>query len=85
MADVKPTDPPPVKAPTLADSHEMFIALAMMVGFVIGATIIAGLNQEVGRAMLGLMILLLIMQGITHVNPFTQWVLNHPLQPTGKG
>ena len=68
---------------TITDAHDMFIAIGIMVGFVMFATILAGFNQEVGHAMLALMFLLLLLQGIGHVNPFAQWVVKHPLQPKG--
>jgi hypothetical protein len=75
-----PTGKPEV---TLKDTHDMFIAIGIMAGFVMFATIIAGINQECGRAMLGLMFLLLFLQGVGHVSPFTNWVKIHPLQPGG--
>lgn len=77
------TKNPTSKDVTLSSAHEMLIAVAVMSGFVIVATIIAGLSKQSGRAMLGLMLLLLLLQGIGHASPFTAWVLKHPLTPTG--
>ena len=68
---------------TLSDSHEMFIAIGVMAGFVVVAVVIAGINQETGRAMLALMFLLLLLQGLSHTNPFVQWAQKHPLTPAG--
>ena len=66
---------------TLKDAHNMLVAFAILVAFVLGLTMLAGMSTDAGQFCAGLMLLLLLLQGIGHVNPFVQWVANHPLTP----
>ncbi len=66
----------------ITQAHKAFIAIAMMIAFVIIATVVAGASQSAGRAMLLLMVLLLLAQGLGHISPFTAWVSAHPVGGT---
>lgn len=75
MAANKPKDV------TAANTHEMFIAVAIMLGFVYAAAVIAGTGRNVGRLVLVFFVGLLILQGVTHVNPLARFLADHPLTP----
>lgn len=69
------------KPTTAANAHEMFIAIAIMLGFVYAAAVIAGTGRNVGRLVLVFFVGLLILQGVTHVNPLAKFLADHPLAP----
>lgn len=61
-----------------ATEHNMFIAIGILAGFVVAATAIAGSGPKAGHAMVALMLLLVLMQGIGHYNPLATWLHAHP-------
>jgi len=67
--------------PTAAGVHRMVVAIGIEVAAVFIAILIAGTSQTAGRALTGLMLLLLFLQGINHTNPLFEWVAKSPLSP----
>ncbi len=49
-----------------AEAHKVFMKIALMLTFVVIATVIAGINGTVGNATALFMVTLLIVQGVTH-------------------
>lgn len=60
-----------------AAAHHALISIGILLAFVIVSTILAGANPALGHGIVALMLVMLLMQGITHVNPITEWVNNH--------
>ncbi len=75
-----PTVPavPPV---TAAQAHHALVSIGILLAFVIVSTILAGANPALGHGILALMLVMLLMQGITHVNPITEWSASHTFEP----
>lgn len=63
-------------------AQQFLVALVLMFAFVLTMTLVAGTSQKVGRGVLAFFLLMLLLQGMTHVNPFVDWVERHPLTPT---
>ena len=73
----------PVGGGTSAQSARQFlIALAVLIVFVLVMTMLAGMSPGAGRGITLFFVAMLVLQGITHVNPFVQWVESHPLTPS---
>ena len=66
---------------TAANTREMFVAVGIMLATVYGASVIAGTSPRVGRLILAVFVMLLILQGVTHVNPLAKFLSDHPLTP----
>ncbi len=66
---------------TAASAHDMFIAIAVLAVFVYVMVLVAGTSKTAGRTVVLMFAALLLLQGMTHVNPFLQWMVAHPLQP----
>ncbi len=66
---------------TAAGAHHALVSIGILLAFVIVSTILAGANPALGHGILALMLVMLLMQGITHVNPITEWSANHQFQP----
>lgn len=66
----------------LASTHEMIVAVAIMGGIGMGAVIVAGQSRNAGNLIAGILAIMLLVQGITHVNPFVSFLAAHPLTPT---
>ena len=66
---------------TLANAHAMFVSVGIMVAFVVVMTFVAGAGPSAGKASVGIMFLLLLLQGISHVNPIASFMAQHPLTP----
>ena len=78
----KPAAPATTASSGTSEAHKALIAIAMMIAFVIVATVIAGASTQAGHAMLALMVILLLAQGLGHISPFTAWVQAHPVGGT---
>lgn len=78
---VGPAVVPTTFSASAASNHEMFVALIIMLTFVMLCILVAGENSKVGNGIVGLFVFLLAVQGITKVNPFVAWIANHPLTP----
>lgn len=76
-----PAPSPKASTVTAHDTHEMFIAVAIMIAFVYVSAVVAGLGRNAGRLVLTFFVGLLILQGTTHANPLAQFLANHPLTP----
>ena len=66
---------------TAAGAHHALVSIGILLAFVIVSTILAGVNPSLGHGILALMLVMLLMQGITHVNPVTEWSADHQFQP----
>lgn len=64
------------------DAHDMLIGTGFGIVIVVLAIILAGQSDTWGSAMILLMILLLAIQGITHVSVFASFVQNNSFLPT---
>lgn len=75
----------PYQVPATASSaHEMIVAIIIMSALGMLLVILAGESPTTGNTIAAFLGLLLLVQGITHVNPFVQFVLKHPLTPKGQ-
>lgn len=68
-------------AATASTAHQMIEAILVMGAFVVIMTMVADTGPNAGRMAVALMVALVILQGITHINPFVSFVANHPLTP----
>ncbi len=66
---------------TASSAHDMLIAIAVLSVFVFAMVLIAGTGKNAGRTIVFLFTALLILQGMTHVNPFLEWIVSHPVNP----
>lgn len=66
---------------TSAQAHHALVSIAILLAFVIGGTVLAGVNPSLGHGILALFMVMLLMQGITHVNPITEWSDSHQFTP----
>lgn len=72
-----------VQVPATVDStHEMIVAVGIMAGVGMLLVIIAGQSKNAGNVIAGVLGIMLLVQGITHVNPFVAFIANHPLTPS---
>lgn len=69
---------------TASSAHEMIVAIIIMSALGMLLVILAGESPTTGNTIAAFLGLLLLVQGITHVNPFVQFVLKHPLTPKGQ-
>lgn len=68
-------------APSAATNHEAFVAVLILTGFVLLLTVIADQSKTAGNTIIAFLVLIGLVQGITHVNPFVAWLAAHPLTP----
>lgn len=68
-------------APSAATNHEALVAVLILAGFVFLLTVIADQSKAAGNAIIAFLVLVGLVQGITHVNPFVAWLAAHPLTP----
>jgi hypothetical protein len=59
----------------------MLVALLIMSGVGMILIVIAGQSKNAGNAVALLLTILLVEQGITHVNPLAEFLVKHPLTP----
>lgn len=72
-----------VQVPATVDStHEMIVAIGIMAGVGMLLVIVAGQSKSAGNVIAGILGIMLLVQGITHVNPFVAFIANHPLTPS---
>lgn len=79
-ANSTPTASPKVAA-SAASNHQMIVAVLIMLTFIMLCTLVAGESKAAGNAILGLLVIMLVVQGVTKVNPFVSWIARHPLTP----
>lgn len=72
---VAPTDVSPVGL------HQMFDAALLMSAAIFVLIVIAGISNSAGNAVIVILSMILLVQGITKVNPFVSWIAKHPLTP----
>lgn len=77
MADNSPQVPADVET-----THEMLVAVTIMAGIGMLAVIVAGQSKQAGNLIAGILAIMLVVQGITHVNPFVAFIADHPLTPS---
>lgn len=65
-----------------ASAHQMFVAILILAAFGMIMILIAGQSKTAGNVVAGFLFIMLLVQGITRVNPFVAWVAKHPLTPT---
>lgn len=82
-----PNDPTPAthELVSASSNHEALIALLIMLGFVFLLTVVADQSKTAGNAIIAFLVLVGLVQGITHVNPLVAWLAAHPLTPQQKG
>jgi len=81
-----PASPPATHiAASAASNHEAFVALLILTGFVFLLTVIADQSKAAGNTIIGFLVLVGIVQGITHANPLVAWLAAHPLTPQQGG
>lgn len=68
--------------PTAQSAHDMFVAIGVLSVFVYLMVLVAGMGKNAGRTVIVLFIALIILQGITHTEPFAAFTMSHPLNPT---
>lgn len=56
--------------PTAGAAHHALAQIALMLGFVVLAVMVAGISDSAGDAMAALMFALLVIQGFTHGQAF---------------
>ncbi len=69
--------------PSAKSAHDMFKALGIEVGFVVVATMVAGVNDTWGSGMVTLMLAILVLRGLFEVDIFTAFASGLSLQHTG--
>lgn len=62
-------------------THDMLVATAIMAGVGMFAVILAGQSKTTGNVIAGILAIMLLVQGLTHVNPFVEFLANHSLTP----
>lgn len=67
---------------TAATTHQMLVAIGILLLGGMLLVLIAGESDSAADAVLGFLAILLVVQGITKVNPFIEWVNKHPLIPS---
>jgi hypothetical protein len=67
---------------SIETTHEMIVAVGIMAGAGMLAVIVAGQSKTAGNAIAAALGIMLLVQGITHVNPFVSFLAAHPLTPT---
>lgn len=67
---------------TIASTHQMLVALAIFAGVGMLLVIIADDDDNAGKLIAGVLAIMLVVQGITRVNPLVAFLSNHPLIPT---
>lgn len=70
--------------PSAGSAHAMLKALGLEVGFVVVATMIAGIDDTWASGMLALMLALLVLRGLFEVDVFTAFAAGLALQPAGR-
>jgi hypothetical protein len=65
----------------ISTTHEMLVALSILLLGGMLLVLVAGESKEAGNAIIAMLSIMLFVQAITKVNPFVQWVVNHPLTP----
>ena len=72
-----------VQVPATAGSvHTMLVAVIIMAAIGGMLVVIAGTSKEAGIIIAWILGIALLVQAITHVNPFVSWIVKHPLTPT---
>ena len=69
---------------SVATAHQMVVAVGIIGAFIAFMVVLAGTSPRVGHACVAFMFCLILVQGITHVNPFVEWTQKHPLTPVRK-
>lgn len=70
---------------TVQSTHEMLVALAILSAVGMLLVIIAGISDDAADAVLLIVGALLLVQAVTHVNPFVAFLADHPLTPVQAG
>lgn len=70
---------------TTESTHQMLVALAILSAVGMLLVIVAGISDDSADGVLLVVGALLLVQAITHVNPFVAWLANHPLTPAQAG
>lgn len=65
--------------------HQMLVAASILTAVIIVLVVVAGFSNNAGNTVIGLLSLILLVQGITKVNPFVQWIAKHQLTPSTAG
>ena len=76
----QPTTTAPAAKPvaaTASSAHHALINVAILGAFVGVSTVLAGVNPQLGHGILALMLVILLMQGISHAGPAAEWAANH--------
>ena len=79
----------PIVAPTAANTataastHEMFIAVAVLLAVGMVLTLVAGESDSAANAIIAALCIIVFIQLVTKVNPFISWITTHPLTPAG--
>lgn len=66
---------------TIQSTHEMMVSLGIMTGIGLILIVIAGQSKSAGNTVAVLLAVLLLEQGIFHVNPLAAFLAGHPLIP----
>lgn len=66
---------------TAETTHQMFVAIAILLAFGMLLILIAGESEEAGNAIIAFLGIIVFVQLVTKVNPFVQWIAKHPLTP----
>lgn len=66
---------------TVETTHQMIIAIIIMGGVGMLLVIFAGESKTAGNTIAGFLGLILLVQGITKVNPFISFLTSNPLTP----
>ncbi len=78
---VKPRDTG-VRQPTATSAHEMLKAVLIELGFVVVATMVAGVSGSWANGVLALMLALLVLRGLFEVDVFAAFAQGTALHPS---
>ncbi len=66
---------------TAKSTHEMFVAIIILASIGMLLVILAGESSSAGNTIAAFLGIILLVQGITHVNPLVSFLNAHPLTP----
>lgn len=82
QAGLAASRPAQVQVPATAETtHQMLVAIVIMIGVGMLLVILAGQSETAGNAIASVLGIMLLVQGITHVSPFAAFLTSHPLTP----
>jgi len=77
MTAATPTAAHVAAGPTAASANHALKSIAILGAFVGVSTMLAGVNPQLGHGILALMLVILLMQGIKHSGPVSEWAGKH--------